>query len=90
MKENSKKIAKQIMEDGGHFYVCGDISMAADVNKTLQDILENMQDMTEEKAKTFVNSMKDRGVYHEDIFGVTFKHEEVTNKHRRAAKMYVL
>lgn len=86
MKENAKKIAKQIMGEKGHFYVCGDISMATDVSKTLQDILEKNAAMSKDQAKRFIDSMKDRGVYHEDIFGVTFKHEEITNKYRCASK----
>ena len=86
LKANAKEITTQIMGEKGHFYVCGDISMASDVSKTLQDILVKNAAMSRDQAKCFVDSMKDSGLYHEDIFGVTFKHEEITNKYRCASK----
>ena len=36
LKKNADKVVKQLIEERGHFYVCGDISMAADVCRTLQ------------------------------------------------------
>ena len=36
LKKNADAIIHQLMEERGHFYVCGDISMAADVSRTLQ------------------------------------------------------
>ena len=36
LKKNADSIVHQLMEERGHFYVCGDISMAADVSRTLQ------------------------------------------------------
>ena len=86
LKENAEKIIKQLMEERGHFYVCGDISMAADVCRTLQGIFEENACMSGDQARRLIESMKDRGVYHEDIFGVTLKHQEVTNRVRTAAK----
>ncbi len=42
--------------------------------------------MSAEEARRFINSMKDNGFYHEDIFGVTLKTAEVTSRVRTAAK----
>ena len=42
--------------------------------------------MSGEQARKLIESMKDNGFYHEDIFGVTFKHREVTTRVRTAAK----
>ena len=36
LKKNAETVVKQLIEERGHFYVCGDISMAADVCRTLQ------------------------------------------------------
>ena len=36
LKKNADSIVRQLIEERGHFYVCGDISMAADVGRTLQ------------------------------------------------------
>ena len=36
LKKNADTVVKQLIEERGHFYVCGDISMAADVCRTLQ------------------------------------------------------
>ncbi len=74
------------MEERGHVYVCGDISMAADVSRTLQSIFEENAAMSNEEARCLIESLKDRGFYHEDIFGVTLKHQEVTKRVRTAAK----
>lgn len=74
------------MEERGHFYVCGDISMAADVSRTLQSIFEENVAISGDEARRVIESMKDRGFYHEDIFGVTLKHQEVTTRVRNAAK----
>ena len=60
MKKNASRIYEQVMEKGGHFYVCGDVSMAADVTTTLQDILRDNGHVTEEQAKTYVINMRVR------------------------------
>lgn len=90
LKENADKIVNQLIEERGHFYVCGDISMAADVCRTLQGIFEETAAMSSDQARKLIESMKDNGFYHEDIFGVTLKHQEVTTRVRTAAKKLVL
>jgi len=37
----SKEIFRQLMHENGHFYVCGDVSMAEDVGKALKVILKD-------------------------------------------------
>ena len=86
LKENADAVVHQLIEERGHFYVCGDISMAADVCRTLQSIFEENAAMSADQARKLIESMKDTGFYHEDIFGVTFKHHEVTTRVRTAAK----
>jgi len=36
LKKNADEIIELLMESQAHFYVCGDISMAADVYRTLE------------------------------------------------------
>jgi hypothetical protein len=86
LKENADSIVQQLIEERGHFYVCGDVSMAADVGRTLQNIFEENAAMSSDEARQLIESMKDNGYYHEDIFGVTLKTAEVTNRVRTAAK----
>ena len=94
------------MHERGHFYVCGDVSMAEDVCKTLKFILkENGTDDPDIALVSlkvcqlyiFYGQLYDSGVfdlailvqenmrYHEDIFGVTLRMSEVTNKRRSDA-----
>ncbi|KAG8146231.1 hypothetical protein E2320_012603 [Naja naja] len=58
----ASSVYKALKEKGGHVYVCGDVTMAGDVLKTIQSIDDNR--------------------YHEDIFGVTLRTYEVTNRLR--------
>lgn len=39
--KQSEKIYSIIFHERGHFYVCGDVSMAEDVCKTLKQIFKN-------------------------------------------------
>ena len=88
MKENADLLVNLLLE-GAHFYVCGDISMARDVSYVLYDILVKNAAMTVQEAKEFVDAMKENDMYHEDIFGVTLKTAEVTDRYRNAARRYV-
>ena len=36
LKQNADAVVSQLIQERGHFYVCGDISMAAAVGRTLQ------------------------------------------------------
>ena len=49
---------KCINEKGGHFYVCGDVSMAADVCNTIEMIVSEQGNMTPEQAKSYVISLR--------------------------------
>ena len=51
-------IVHQLIEERGHFYVCGDISMAADVGRTLQNIFEENAAMSADEARQLIESMK--------------------------------
>jgi len=42
----------------GHFYVCGDVTMASDVNQTLIKVIASESDLTETEADNYVMKMK--------------------------------
>ena len=58
LMSDGQSIYNQIMLDKGHIYVCGDVAMAADVRKTLENIMETFGDFTESEAKSFVLKMR--------------------------------
>nr|CBV37021.3 nitric oxide synthase [Stramonita haemastoma] len=71
--KNAKDAYEAVVKRGGHFYVCGDVSMANDVTKTLEQILMQHGGMEAERAKHFVLKLKNANRFHEDIFGVNIQ-----------------
>ena len=51
LEQNAAQVFEQLVEDEGHFYVCGDVSMAADVKTRLISIIQTCGEATEEEAK---------------------------------------
>ncbi|KAJ7424493.1 hypothetical protein BTVI_06171 [Pitangus sulphuratus] len=58
-------------------YVCGDVTMATEVLQTVQHILAQEGDMTLGQAGDVISELRDKNRYHEDIFGLTFRTQEV-------------
>ncbi|MEM9400799.1 MAG: sulfite reductase subunit alpha [Verrucomicrobiota bacterium] len=57
------------LQDGAHFYVCGDASrMAKDVDKALHQIAMEKGGMSEDDAKTYVKKLKDDKRYQRDVY----------------------
>lgn len=66
--ENQKEILKWL-EEGAHFYLCGDMkSMAKDVNKTLLEIIKNQGGITTEKAEEYVKKLKREKRFQQDVY----------------------
>ncbi|XP_071486328.1 nitric oxide synthase 1-like [Diadema antillarum] len=86
MTKQAELVYQTVCRDEGHFYVCGDVSMAADVCATLESILAEEGGMTPSKAHEYVNRMKDTNRYHEDIYGVTSRAAEFQTRMKSAAK----
>ena len=58
LQENATEIYRWL-EDGAHFYICGDMKkMANDVQNTLVSIVENQGAMSKESAMGYVNKMQ--------------------------------
>ncbi|WP_445478223.1 assimilatory sulfite reductase (NADPH) flavoprotein subunit [Lysinibacillus irui] len=57
------------LEQGAVIYVCGDKkSMAADVDTTIHQIIEQQGQKTPEEAKSFVNELKQQKRYQRDVY----------------------
>ncbi|MEM1430557.1 MAG: sulfite reductase flavoprotein subunit alpha [Pseudomonadota bacterium] len=68
MAENGKDLFA-LLEEGGHFYVCGDATrMAKDVDAALHDIIQTQGGMTPEAATDYVNRLKREKRYVRDVY----------------------
>ncbi|MCB5189013.1 sulfite reductase subunit alpha [Methylobacillus caricis] len=68
MKENGKELFAWLQE-GGHFYVCGDASrMAKDVDQALHDVIAKHGGLDAEAAVNYVNQLKREKRYLRDVY----------------------
>ena len=59
----------QWLQNGAHFYVCGDATyMAKDVNQTLIDIVASQGGMSQEEAEAYVAALKKDKRYQRDVY----------------------
>ena len=56
--ELSDFVFDSLCKKSGHFYVCGDVTMANDVEKALKRIYMKMQNETEIQAERWFQDMK--------------------------------
>ena len=57
------------LEDGAHFYVCGDAKrMAKDVDAALHQVIREVGGKTEEQAESYVSSLKTEKRYQRDVY----------------------
>uniref|UniRef100_A0A3B3TLD8 Nitric oxide synthase n=1 Tax=Poecilia latipinna TaxID=48699 RepID=A0A3B3TLD8_9TELE len=85
----SETVYQCLRKEGGHIYVCGDVTMAGDVLKTVQQIIKQQGHMSIEDAGFYISKLRDENRYHEDIFGVTLRTYEVTNRLRSESIAYI-
>nr|ADK62525.1 endothelial nitric oxide synthase [Rhinella marina] len=71
-----------LRQKNGHMYICGDVTMATDVLQTVQLILVSQGDMSIVEAGDYIGELRDQNRYHEDIFGITLRTQEVTSRVR--------
>lgn len=68
MEENAAELWKWL-EEGAHFYVCGDAKrMAKDVDLALHKVIETQGGKTEEEAKEYVKQLKSDKRYQRDVY----------------------
>ncbi|XP_043923547.1 nitric oxide synthase, brain-like [Protopterus annectens] len=73
----AEEVYNTLCRENGHMYVCGDVTMARDVMNTVQQILASKGDMSITEAGEYITECKDENRYHEDIFGLTLRTQEV-------------
>lgn len=68
MKKNGKKLFRW-MEEGAHFYVCGDMKkMARDVKNAFLDILQIEGNMSRDDGEKYLTRLRKEGRYQEDVY----------------------
>ncbi|XP_039593239.1 nitric oxide synthase, endothelial-like [Polypterus senegalus] len=75
-------VFQTLYEQNGHMYVCGDVNMAKNVLKTVQQIVASHSGMALSEAGDYLSKLRDQQRIHEDIFGVTLRTQEVTSQAR--------
>uniref|UniRef100_A0A034WS92 Nitric oxide synthase n=1 Tax=Bactrocera dorsalis TaxID=27457 RepID=A0A034WS92_BACDO len=78
---------KLIVEEQGHIYVCGDVTMAEHVYQTIRKCIAVKEQKTETEVETFMLTLRDANRYHEDIFGITLRTAEIHTKSRATARI---
>ncbi|OWR52517.1 nitric oxide synthase [Danaus plexippus plexippus] len=86
LEDEGAYITRMLVEEGGHFYVCGDCKMAEEVQCKLKKVLEHHGHLTEDEANDFILYLMDENRYHEDIFGITLRTSIVHKASRETAK----
>ncbi|XP_067622883.1 nitric oxide synthase-like [Eurosta solidaginis] len=79
---------KLIVEEKGHIYVCGDVTMAEDVHQTIRNCIAAKEQKSVSEVEAFLQALRHENRYHEDVFGITLHTGETLNKStiRRAAR----
>jgi sulfite reductase (NADPH) flavoprotein alpha-component len=68
MTENGEELYRWL-EEGAHFYVCGDASrMAKDVDTALHQVIEKHGGKSADDAKAYVAAMKETKRYARDVY----------------------
>jgi sulfite reductase alpha subunit-like flavoprotein len=58
LKSKSADVYRKLVKSRGHLYVCGDVTMAADVIETVTKIFEDEGGMSQAEAKNNIIKMK--------------------------------
>ncbi|RDD42884.1 NADPH--cytochrome P450 reductase [Trichoplax sp. H2] len=68
LRENTEELWN-VINDGGHIYVCGDArNMARDVHQLLLDVIKTKGNKTASEAEAFVKKMSSQGKYSCDVW----------------------
>lgn len=58
LKEKKSVVKNHIVDKNGHIYICGDVNMAADVGKAIQEVLEKEMNLSKEDANAYVKELR--------------------------------
>ena len=60
MRKEKGEIYRKIVEEKGHFYVCGDCTMADNVYQELKQIIQELGKKTKQEVESYMLSMRVR------------------------------
>lgn len=68
----SETVYQCLREEGGHIYVCGDVTMAGDVLKTVQQIIKQQGNMSLEDSGFFISKLRvrERKKQHRSVWNI--------------------
>lgn len=58
IRTEKKAVYRKLVEEQGHFYVCGDCTMADNVYQTLKQIIQELGRKTEQEVENYMLSMR--------------------------------
>lgn len=58
LRREGDQIARQVLKEGGHVFVCGDCTMAEDVYQTLKSIVQDKGDMNDAEVENYMLSLR--------------------------------
>ena len=58
LKKNGREVYDLLVTRAGHFYICGDVEMAQDVEKVIIDIIRLYGNMDKDDADDYISEMK--------------------------------
>ncbi|KDR21429.1 nitric oxide synthase, salivary gland isoform X2 [Zootermopsis nevadensis] len=87
IRKEAAAVYKKVVIEGGHFYVCGDCTMAEHVYQMLKLIIQEHGGMLDSEVESYMLTLRDENRYHEDIFGITLRTAEVHNRSRESARI---
>ena len=58
LRRDRDLVCSALLDQDGHFYVCGDITMAADVESTLQDMMQEYMSTSQTGAANFIRELR--------------------------------
>ncbi|XP_069669172.1 nitric oxide synthase, salivary gland isoform X2 [Periplaneta americana] len=87
IRKEAAAVYQKVVVEGGHFYVCGDCTMAEHVYQMLKLIIQEHGGMLDSEVESYMLTLRDENRYHEDIFGITLRTAEVHNRSRESARI---
>lgn len=61
MRGEASSLYRQLVTEGGHFYVCGDVTMAEHVLQTLKTIVQQEGNMSSEQVENYMLTLRVSG-----------------------------
>ena len=58
IRKNSEQVCELVLLNGGHIYVCGDVSMASDVSKTLFKLFQDFAALSQVEAQELIAMLR--------------------------------